>query len=462
MLTLTDPEMAPELAAIAAPLDATVEDSALLTDLYQLTMIACYCDRGVEQRPASFELFARRLPEGFGYLVAMGLEQALQHLERLRLTAAQVVQLRATGLFDRAPDRFWELLSAARFTGDLWAMPEGTIAFAHEPLLRIEAPLWQAQWVETYLLNALNYQTLVATRSARLRDVAGERSQLLEFGTRRAFSPQAALWAARSSLAAGLDATSNVAAALQLGRKPAGTMAHALVMALGATAGSETAAFDAFQGLFPQAALLVDTFDPVRAIERLAERVANEGLAVPAIRLDSGDLVALSQLARDRLPHTKIMVSGDLDEAEILRLRAAGAVIDGYGIGTKLVTGQPVNGVYKLVELDGLPVAKGSTGKATYPGRKQVIRQWDRSGGWLGDRLVLAEEVSGSGLLQRVMIQGQRTQPPESLTTIAQRVRSQVQTLPETVRSIHDPRSVLPELSPALQSLTNRVRPADA
>lgn len=459
MLTLTIPELG--MVAPAA-LDAVVDESALLTDLYQLTMIACYCDRGVEQRPASFELFVRRLPEGFGYLVAMGLEQALQHLEHLHLKAAQVAKLRATGLFERAPDRFWDLLESARFTGDVWTVPEGTVMFAHEPLLRIEAPLWQAQWVETYLLNALNYQTLVATRSARLRDVAGDRAQLLEFGTRRAFSPQAALWAARAALAAGLDATSNVAAALQLGRQPSGTMAHSLVMALGATIGSEMEAFDAFQAVFPQAALLVDTFDPVRAIEQLANRVATEGLTVPAIRLDSGDLVSLSQLAREKLPGTQILASGDLDEAEIQRLQAAGACIDGYGIGTKLVTGQPVNGVYKLVELDDTPVAKGSSGKATYPGRKQVIRQWDAAGGWTGDRLVLAAEDDGAGLLQPAMIAGQRVAPSESLSTIAQRTRSQVQALPAAVRSIDQPTTVLPELSPALQSLTTRVHQAIA
>ncbi len=459
MLTLTSPELS--MVAPAA-LDAVVDDSALLTDLYQLTMIACYCDQGVEQRPASFELFVRRLPEGFGYLVAMGLEQALQYLERLQLKASQVAQLQSTGLFAHVPDRFWDLLESARFTGDVWAVPEGTVVFAHEPLLRIEAPLWQAQWVETYLLNALNYQTLVATRSARLRDVAGDRAQLLEFGTRRAFGPQAALWAARAALAAGLDATSNVAAALQLGRQPSGTMAHALVMALGATTGSEMAAFDAFQAVFPQAALLVDTFDPVRAIAQLADRVATEGLSVPAIRLDSGDLVSLSQFAREKLPGTQIMVSGDLDEAEIQRLRAAGACIDGYGIGTKLVTGQPVNGVYKLVDLDGTPVAKGSSGKATYPGCKQVLRRWDAAGGWTGDRLVLAAEDDGAGLLQPVVIGGQRVAPSESLSTIAQRTRSQVQALPEAVRSIDHPANVLPELSPALQSLTNRVHQAIA
>ena len=192
------------------------QDCSLLTDLYQLTMAACYVGEGLDQRRASFELFTRRLPDNFGYLVAMGLEQALAYLEQFSFDAAQIAALQTSGIFTHAPDRFWSLLADTRFSGDVWAVPEGTIVFANEPLLRVEAPLWQAQIVETYLLNTLNYQTLIATRAARLRDVAGAQATLFEFGTRRAFSPQASLWAARAALAAGLDATSNVLAAFQL------------------------------------------------------------------------------------------------------------------------------------------------------------------------------------------------------------------------------------------------------
>ncbi|TVP67433.1 MAG: nicotinate phosphoribosyltransferase, partial [Nodularia sp. (in: Bacteria)] len=200
-------------------------DYGLLTDLYQLTMAACYTGEGVEQRRASFELFVRRLPENFGYLIAMGLEQVLAYLANFRFSPAQIKALQATGIFAHASDRFWLLLEEGCFTGDVWAVPEGTAVFANQPLLRVEAPLWQAQVVETYLLNTINYQTLVATRAARIRDVAGESATLLEFGTRRAFSPQASLWAARAGLAGGLNSTSNVLAALQLGEQPSGTMA---------------------------------------------------------------------------------------------------------------------------------------------------------------------------------------------------------------------------------------------
>jgi len=263
------------------------EDYSLLTDLYQLTMAACYTGEGLEQKTASFELFMRRLPEGFGYVIAMGLAQALEYLEKFRFTPAQIDALQSTGIFANAPQKFWSLLAEARFTGDVWAVPEGTAIFANQPLLRIEAPLWQAQIVETYLLNTINYQSLVATRAARIRDVAGQQAMLLEFGTRRAFSPQASLWAARAALAAGLDATSNVLAALKLGCKPSGTMAHALVMALAAMEGSEDQAFTAFHKYFPGAPLLIDTYDAVTAAQRLAQRVQAGEIQLSGVRLDS-------------------------------------------------------------------------------------------------------------------------------------------------------------------------------
>lgn len=433
-------------------------DYSLLTDLYQLTMTACYVGEGVEQQPASFELFARRLPEGFGYLVAMGLAQALEYLEQLRFTAEHITVLQATGIFAHVPDRFWELLSAARFTGDVWAVSEGTVVFANEPLLRIEAPLWQAQIVETYLLNTINYQTLIATKAARIRDVAGAEATLLEFGTRRAFSPQGSLWAARAAIAAGFDATSNVLAAIKLGQRPSGTMAHALVMALAAIEGDEDQAFRAFHRYFPGATLLIDTYDSIAAAERLAQRM-QAGESFNAIRLDSGDLVTLSQQVRQLLPNVAIVASGDLDELEIARLQAAGAQIDAYGLGTKLVTGAPVNGVYKLVEINTIPVMKESAEKTTYPGRKQIFRR--TQGQFLSDRLGLIDETPAldeQPLLQQVVKQGSRLYPPETLAMIAERTSISVASLPDAVRQIRQPTAIQPEISPALQHLTNQTR----
>jgi nicotinate phosphoribosyltransferase len=440
-------------------LTLSAADYSLLTDLYELTMAACYVGEGVETKQASFELFVRHLPQGFGYLIAMGLAQALEYLERFRFSQDQIQALQATGIFAHATDRFWSVLAEGSFTGDVWAVPEGTAVFASEPLLRVEAPFWQAQLVETYLLNTLNYQTLIATRASRLRDVAGSQATLLEFGTRRAFSPQASLWAARAALAGGLDATSNVLAALQLKEKPSGTMAHALVMAWSAMEGSEDKAFTAFHRYFPNATLLIDTYDTIAAAKRLAEKVSAKEMELAGVRIDSGDLVSLSKQVRSLLPGVSIFASGDLDEWEIARLKTAGAEIDGYACGTKLVTGSPVNGVYKLVEIDGIPVMKQSTGKLTYPGRKQIFRSFE--GGKLKtDRLGLTTEsfVEEQPLLQLYLKEGKRVQPPETLAQIRQRAAATVASLPLEVRQLNSPVSVKVEISDELKKLTQKTQ----
>ncbi len=471
---LTEPR-SPSNQLTDEQLTVSPQDCSLLTDLYQITMTACYVGEGLDQRRASFELFARRLPAGFGYLVAMGLAQALDYLTHFAFTPTQIEALQASGIFTHAPDRVWSLLAESHFSGDVWAVPEGTIVFANEPLLRVEAPLWQAQLVETYLLNTLNYQTLIATRAARLRDVAGAQATLFEFGTRRAFSPQASLWAARAALAAGFDATSNVLAALKLGRKPVGTMAHSLVMALSATEGSEAEAFTAFHRYFPGAPLLIDTYDTIAAAKHLATKLQQHDMELAGIRIDSGDLAALSQQVRQLLPDIPIFASGDLDEYKITQLKDAGACIDGYGLGTQLVTGAPVNGVYKLVEIDGIPVMKEATAKISYPGRKQIFRRYEQ-GQAVGDRLGLMAEAGARSqkpgeappdtrpstpdtltgelpLMQLVMQNGQRLCPSESLDTIAQRTAHSVASLPATARQIHEPVFFPVEASTALLDL---------
>lgn len=444
------------------------EDYSLLTDLYQLTMAACYVGEKIDQRQASFELFVRKLPEGFGYLIAMGLAQALDYLEKFRFSAPQIAALKSTGIFANAPDQFWSVLAETKFTGDVWAVPEGTAIFPNQPLLRIEAPLWQAQLVETYLLNTLNYQTLIATKASRMRDVVGPNAQLLEFGTRRAFSPQAGVWAARAALAAGMDATSNVLAALKLGRKPAGTMAHALVMAISAVEGTEEDAFAAFHRYFPNAPLLIDTFETVAAAKLLSQRVAQGKMQVTGVRLDSGDLAQLSKEVRSLLPEVTIFASGDIDEWEIAKLQAENACIDGYGIGTKLVTGFPVNGVYKLVEIDGIPVMKKSSSKVTYPGRKQIYRYWENGQlkeDYLG--LVNEEDVSDRTdqglnypikLIELVVKAGKRVQEPETLAAIAKRTAASVSSLPKEIRRLENPSLPPMKISQKLQELTEKTQ----
>lgn len=442
-------------------LNINPQDYSLLTDLYQLTMTACYAGEGLASKRASFELFARRLPENFGYLIAMGLAQALEYLEQLSFNESQIQALQDTGIFNQAPAAFWQLLASGGFTGDVWAVAEGTAVFANEPILRIEAPLWQAQLVETYLLNTINYQTLIATKAARMRDVAGAEADLLEFGTRRAFSPQGAVWAARAALAAGFDGTSNVLAALKLGEKPRGTMAHALVMAINAVAGSEAEAFTAFGNYFPNAPLLIDTYDTVTAAKGLQKRV-KAGMKLTGVRIDSGDLVKLSQQVHSLLPEVKIFASGDLDEWEITRLKQQGAIIDGYGIGTKLVTGVPVNGVYKLVEIDRIPTMKESSMKITYPGRKQIFRTMIE-GQIQSDRLGLEEEEAKkneTGLLDLVMQGGKRVQPLLTLAQIRQHTATSLASLTDNIRQINRPESFPVNISPALaalrQSITKR------
>ncbi len=448
-LALTDTTRSKSISLLSS------QDYSLLTDLYQLTMTACYVGESLDRSVASFELFVRKLPKSFGYLIAMGLAQALEYLEQLQFSSAQIDELQATGIFQNAPDRFWQLLATARFTGDVWAVPEGTAIFANEPILRIEAPLWQAQMIETYLLNTINYQTLIATRAARIRDVAGADATLLEFGTRRAFSPQASLWAARAAIAGGLDSTSNVLAALKLGCQPSGTMAHALVMAINAIEGSEEAAFRAFHRYFPGAPLLIDTYDPIAAATALAKQIAAGEIDLSGIRLDSGDLISLSQQVKAILPDVDIFASGDLDEWEIAKLRSANAPISGYGLGTKLVTGSPVNGVYKLVEIDNIPTMKKSPDKMTYPGKKQIFRQ-SKAGHFTEDTLGLATE--GKGLLQLVMISGNRLQPDDSLAVIRNRTDLNVASLPAEVRDINYDRFSPVNISPALAELTQGLK----
>ena len=437
-------------------LNINPQDYSLLTDLYQLTMAACYTGEGIATKRASFELFTRRLPDNFGYLIAMGLTQALEYLEQLNFSPEQIQALQNTKIFDRAPGEFWQLLTGG-FTGDVWAVPEGTAVFANEPLLRVEAPLWQAQLVETYLLNTINYQTLIATKAARIRDIAGKKANIIEFGTRRAFSPQGAVWAARAALAAGFDGTSNVLAALKLEEQPKGTMAHALIMAIDAIAGGEDEAFAAFHRYFPDAPLLIDTYDTVAAAKRLQSQI-EAGMNLTGVRIDSGDLVELFRQVRSYLPETSIFASGDIDEWEIERLQQQGADINGYGIGTKLVTGTPVNGVYKLVEIDRIPTMKESSNKLTYPGCKQIFRTVV-NGQIQSDRLGLKDEEAKDNeqsLLQIVMQDGKSSITPD-LNQIRQRTATSVASIPDPVRQITNPDIFRVEISFALETLRQSV-----
>ncbi|MDZ7786637.1 MAG: nicotinate phosphoribosyltransferase [Halofilum sp. (in: g-proteobacteria)] len=358
-------------------------DSALFTDLYELSMAAAFVADGVDE-PAEFEVFFRNLGPRRGYALAAGLETVLAWLERFRLDTAELDYLDSLGQF--GPD-FLDWLARARFSGDVDAMPEGTAVFPHEPMLRIRAPLPLAQLLETRVLNALHYESLVLTKAARIVDAAGGRG-VVDFGARRAHGTDAALAAARAAWIAGCGGTSNMVAGQRFALPVVGTMAHSYIEAYP----DELAAFRAFTAHYPETTLLVDTYDTpggVRNVIRLARELGS-AFRVGAVRLDSGDLGDLAHQARALLDEAglhgvRIVASGGLDEHRIAELVAADAPIDGFGVGTDLVVSSDVptlDFAYKLVAYAGEPRLKGSTGKATLPGAKQVFRRHE------GERMV--------------------------------------------------------------------------
>jgi len=437
-------------------------DVAALTDLYELTMAASYVAHGLD-RPATFELFVRRLPAERAFLVACGIEPALEHLEHLRFSPGTLAYLEGLRLFERA---FLDRLAALRFTGDVWAVAEGEVCFAGEPLLRATGPLVEVQVLETFLLACVGFETMVASKAARVALACAGRP-FVDFSARRDHGPGAALAAARAAYVGGASATSNVLAGMRHGIPLEGTMAHSYVMSFP----TETDAFRAFARDFPaRSTLLIDTYDTVegaRIAARVADEVAADGIRVQAVRLDSGDLLALSREVRRVLdaaghPEIRILASGDLDEHAIARLVREGAAIDGFGVGTRLGTSAdapslPV--VYKLVEDASGPKAKLAPGKRSLPGPKQVHRATTRDGS-LHDVLALADEPAPPGtrpLLARVIAGGRRTSPPAALEEARERRAANVAGLPARLRSLEpvDP-PFEPEVSEALAALAAR------
>lgn len=420
-----------------------ISSSALLTDLYQLTMLQAYADWGMNE-VAVFEFFVRKLPQGCGFLMAAGLEQALDYLETLRFTSDDLAWLATTGRFH---DDFLASLADFRFTGEVHAIAEGTVVFPEEPLLQVVAPLREAQLVETRLINLLQYATLIASTAARVR-LAAPAHTLVDFGLRRAHGSEAALCAARSCVLAGFDGTSNVQAGQLWGLKLFGTMAHAFIQAHD----SELEAFEHFARSFPSGTtLLIDTYDTeaaARSLLPLLRSLGQEGIHISLVRIDSGDLGAHAKAVRAILDEggaheVGIFASGNLDAARVAALVAQRTPITGFGVGTKVVTAaeQPyLDCAYKLQEYAGKPRCKGSEGKATWPGRKQVWRQRHRDGGLLQDVLALASEPgTGEPLLQPVMRQGRRLAPSPPLGELRARAAQALADLPEPLRALDGP-----------------------
>ncbi|MGE5697700.1 MAG: nicotinate phosphoribosyltransferase [Candidatus Sericytochromatia bacterium] len=433
---------------------------ALFTDLYEVTMAQAFWAEGMTGT-AVFETFFRKLPPCRTYITAAGLPDVLDFLESFHFDRQDLQYLRGLGLFS---DEFLAWLSGVGFTGDVWAVPEGTAVFPNEPIVQVIAPIIEAQLVETFVLNQIHLQSVLASKAARVVDAARGRI-VVDFGARRAHGTDAALKVARTSYLAGAGGTSNLLAARRYGIPAFGTMAHSFVQAFD----DELDAFNAFARLYPGTTLLVDTYDTLHGVDHvieLAERLG-ERFTVQAIRLDSGDLGALSKAARARLNaaglnHVAIFASSGLDEHRIAALLDDGCPIDGFGVGTKLVVAEDAPALdmaYKLVEYAGIGRTKFSSGKLIYPGRKQVFRSID-NGTFAGDTIGQPnEQLAGAPLLMPVMEHGRRLADHiADLDAARGRARHQVKALPSQLRSLTNADQPYPVLvSPGVESELERL-----
>ena len=435
----------------------------LFTDLYELTMAASYHAHDLDQ-PATFDLFARHLPPRRGYLVSCGLDTALEYLENLQFDDAALDYLGSLDLFDES---FLSMLSELRFTGEVRAIPEGELVFPNEPIVQVTAPLVEAQLVETFLLNCIGYQTMIATKAARVATACGDRT-FVDFSPRRDHGTDAALKTARAAYVGGAAATSLVLGGQVYGLELSGTMAHSYVMRFD----NESDAFLTYARDFPgRAIFLIDTYDTergARTVVDLAAKLEPEGLLPRAVRLDSGDINTLSRSVRailddGGLTEVQIFASGDLDEYRIEELTSAGAPIDAFGVGTQLGTSGDaphVAVVYKLVEDASGPKVKLSEDKVTLPGRKQVFRNVGDGGELEGDVLALESEqiADARPMLQPVMRDGRRLAAAEPLAGLRERCRASLAALPPRLRALEpEPPSYDVRTSPGLDALVRQL-----
>jgi nicotinate phosphoribosyltransferase len=438
------------------------ERLALLTDLYQLTMAACYFDQQM-QGEATFSLFIRKYPPQRSYFVAAGLGEVLQYLETLQFTAEDLSYLASTGLFQT---RFLDFLKSLRFTGTVWALPEGSIFFEGEPILEVSAPIIEAQLAETFIINAVNLQTMIATKASRAIHAAGGRP-LVDFSLRRTQGSDAGLKVARASYLAGFAGTSNVLAGRVYDIPIFGTMAHSYITSFP----NEIEAFRVFARTFPgSTTLLIDTYDNIagaRHAVTVAKEMEAQGARLEFVRLDSGDMAAISQEVRrilddNGLDYVRILASGGFDEHKIARLLAAGAQIDAFAVGTKMGVSADApyfDIAYKLVRYADQPVMKLSIGKVTWVDKKQVWRTFDAAGNMQRDAIVLRDEAlpEGRPLLEPVMTGGRRIRQLPTLKESRDYFQAQFATLPENYKTLQDPARYPVSLSAGLTALQSRV-----
>ena len=448
-----------DLRALQRELAIALGNSALLTDLYQLNMMQAYLEASMTET-AVFEFFVRKLPSERSFFVAAGIAQVVDYLRQLRFNAAELKWLKETHRFS---EHLLDYLEELRFTGDVHGMPEGTVFFPDEPVIRITAPLPVAQLVETRIINLLHFESLIASKAARMVLAAPQRV-LIDFGLRRAHGVEAGLLAARASYIAGFAGTATVPAAPLYGIPIFGTMAHSFIQAHD----DEATAFEDFARARPaEVVLLIDTYDTeegARKVTALASRLAADGITVRGVRIDSGDLVDHARKVRKILndggcPNIQIFASGGLDERDLLAFAAAEAPIDGYGIGTSLTTSSDVAALdcaYKLEEYAGAPRRKKSEGKETWPGRKQVFRQFDSDGEMVGDLLALDHETAeGEALIVPVILDGEPVAPPPSLEDIRAHAARNLAALPDAHRRLSADASSAVTVSSALREMAD-------
>jgi nicotinate phosphoribosyltransferase len=431
--------------------------SPLLTDLYQLNMLQVYLERGMHEA-AVFEFFVRRLPPNRNFLMAAGLEQLLEFLEELSFSEEELAYLSS-----RFPPQVISYLENLRFEGDVHAIPEGTIFFPGEPVVRVTAPLPVAQLLESRIINLLHFQTLIASKAARAILAAPDKL-LVDFGLRRAHGAEAGLLAARASYLAGFSGTATVLAGALYGIPLYGTMAHSFILAHD----SEEAAFESFARSHPgNTVLLIDTYDTEAGAKKaaaIARKLRAEGIKIKGVRIDSGDLVRHAKRVRKILDESgfseiAIFASGGLDEYRVSQLLTEGAPISGFGVGTALDTSSDspaLDCAYKLQEYAGKPRRKTSEGKATLPGRKQVYRSHDAQGQMVSDYLALEDEDvnDGEALLMPIMRNGERLKAPPSLAELRKNIRDRYSSLPEALRSLTVPHAFPVEISRGIRHLS--------
>jgi nicotinate phosphoribosyltransferase len=431
--------------------------SPLTIDLYELNMVQAYLDKG-ENKEAVFEFFVRRLPARRGFLLAAGLEDALDYLENLRFSEAEIAWLKSTGRFR---DNLIDYLREFHFTGDVHAIPEGTICFPNEPLIRITAPLMQAQLVETRLINILHFQTLIASKAARMV-LAAPGKVLSDFGLRTAHGAEAGLYSARASYIAGFAGAANVLAGERYGIPVVGTMAHSFVQ----VHGDESQAFEDFARARPDGViLLIDTYDTEQGARKVVElypKLKKDGILIRGVRIDSGDLIESARKVRRTLDDggcqdVSIVVSGGINEDVLNRMRTRNAPIDGFGIGVNLdasIDAPSLDCAYKLQEYGGSPRRKLSEGKVTWPGRKQVWRTYDGQGRMAGDLLTIeGDRHEGEPLIAPVMRGGKRLAPAPTLAEIRERALELSGRLPEPLARLEPAGAYPVTVSDALKTL---------